>query len=336
MRAAEADQRALTVSVIEGGAGVNDYSVGARRLSAVIAIPTFRRPKRLGLLLSALPERIAEVNRVNFGVLVIDNDPAGSGESVAKSAQLPGLRYVLEPRPGIAAARSRALAEAEDFDLLAFIDDDEVPEEGWLSALLETQENTGAAAVAGRLVTEFPPDVDPWVLAGGYFQRPCWVTGASMRIAATNNLLLDLRQVRTFGLDFDERLGLAGGEDSAFTRDLVRCGGTIVWCQESVAVDHIEPDRLTRAALLRRAFAHGNVDARLRIAEAKPGGDRLQVRARILVRGLIRIAAGAIRTACGCVTRSLRHDARGKRTVRRGCGMVAAAFGTEFEEYGRS
>ena len=315
---------------------MGDQFSGERRLSVVIAIPTFRRPKRLEALLRTLPERVAEAYWVDVGVLVIDNDPEGTAEAAAKSVQLPSLRYVLEPKPGIAAARNRALAEAEDFDLLAFIDDDEVPRESWLSALLETKEKTGASAVMGRLITEFPPDVDPWVRAGRFFQRPSWATGTPLQMAATHNLLLDLAHVRDFGLDFDESLGLAGGEDSAFTLDLVRRGGTIVWCQESVAVDHIELDRVTRSALLRRAFAHGNVDARLRIAGAKFGGERLLVKARILLRGLIRIAAGAVRTVWGFLTQSPGHDARGRRMLRRGGGMIAAIFGTEFEEYSRS
>lgn len=310
--------------------------IAPQRLTAVIAIPTFRRPERLAALLRAVPERIAEAAEyADFGVLVIDNDPAGSAETSALSAGLPNLTYVLERTPGIAAARSRALAEATAFDLLIFIDDDEIPMAGWLSELLATHAATGASAVMGRVVTDFPADVDPWVLAGGYFHRPSRETGISLQVAATGNLLLDLRDVRSLGVDFDDRLGLAGGEDSAFTRELVRRGGTIVWCEESVTVDHIEPDRLTRAALLRRAFAHGNVAARLHIGEAASAGAARLVRGKYLARGCVRVVAGGARAAWGLVTNSLRHNARGRRTLRRGAGMVAASFGTKYEEYER-
>lgn len=312
------------------------HSTDAHKLAAVIAIATFRRPERLAALLSTLPERIAEADQVDCSVLIVDNDPAGSAEDIAKSASLLDLRYALESSPGIAAARSRALAEAGDFDLLVFIDDDELPEQGWLTALLQTQQETGATAVVGRLVTEFPPDVDPWVLAGGHYQQPSRPTGTRLKAGATNNLLLDLRQVRALGLDFDKRLGLSGGEDTSFTRALVREGGTIVWCQESVATHHIEPSRLTRKALLRRAYAHGNVDGRLQIAEAASKGERLLMRSRILARGMTRIVGGAVRTTWGYATRNPRHNARGRRIVRRGGGMMSAALGTTFEEYSRS
>lgn len=310
--------------------------ISPQRLSAVIAIPTFRRPARLAALLRALPERFTEASGyATFGVLVIDNDPEGSAEGAAQAAGLPDLSYVLERTPGIAAARSRALAESAPFDLLVFIDDDEIPMKGWLTELLATRIATGASAVMGRVITEFPADVDPWVLAGGYFHRPSRKTGTPLQVAATGNLLLDMREVRALGVDFDDRLGLSGGEDSAFTRELVRRGGTIVWCDESVTIDHIEPDRLTRSALLRRAFAHGNVAARLQIGEAATAGSNRVVRGRYLARGSVRVVAGGARAAWGLVSNNLSHDARGQRTLRRGAGMIAASFGTKFEEYER-
>lgn len=305
--------------------------------TAVVAIVSFRRPERLAALLSALPERMREAGDLaRVSVLVVDNDPAGSAGDPVRKAGLPNLRYVLEPTPGIAAARSRALEESQAFDMLAFIDDDEIPQAGWLRLLLELQRETGAAAVTGRCITRFPDDVDPWVLAGGYFQRPSRPTGTLLPVAATNNLLLDLRQVRALGLTFDTTLGLAGGEDSAFTRELVHRGGIIVWCQESVVVDHIDPQRLTRPALLRRAFAQGNVDARIRLTEAAAAGSRPAETLRVLLRGSSRVMVGALRAAWGYAIRSNKHNARGQRMLRRGAGMVSFVCGKKFDEYQRT
>src|SRR3712207_6872477 len=47
-------------------------------------------------------------------------------------------------------------------------------------------------------------------LGSGAFDRPTHPTGATMSGAGAGNLLLDLRQVRALGLEFDERLGLTG------------------------------------------------------------------------------------------------------------------------------
>ena len=72
-------------------------------------------------------------------MLVVDNDPAASARSACTGFH-PAVRYVHEPRPGIAAARSRALREAGEHDVLVFIDDDERPSAGWLRSLLDTFE----------------------------------------------------------------------------------------------------------------------------------------------------------------------------------------------------
>jgi glycosyltransferase involved in cell wall biosynthesis len=67
-------------------------------------------------------------------VLVVDNAPAtDAAREVA--AEFPWVRYVRETRPGLNAARQRALREARG-DIVAFTDDDAQPDRGWLSALL--------------------------------------------------------------------------------------------------------------------------------------------------------------------------------------------------------
>ena len=58
-------------------------------------------------------------------------------------------------------------------------------------------------------------------------------TGTRLEVAATNNLLLDLRAVRAAGLRFDVDLGTQGGEDTLFTRQLVASGGLLTWCAEA-------------------------------------------------------------------------------------------------------
>ena len=81
----------------------------------------------------------------------------------------------MEPRPGIAAVRNRALAECESAaaGVLLFIDDDETPEPGWLRAMIEMYTTTRPTAVAGRVVTPMPDAVDPWISEGDAFDaRP--------------------------------------------------------------------------------------------------------------------------------------------------------------------
>lgn len=208
-------------------------------LKVAIGIPTFRRPERLSRLLDALPHRIAELpGDFEVEVVVVDNDPAGTAREVVAASPLKA-RYEIEATPGIAAARNRILDSARGARLLAFIDDDTTPMEGWLAELVATWQATGAVAVMGWVISLFPPDTDPWVLASGVLQRPARPTGTVLAAAATASLLLDLEVTERLGLRFDASLGLSGGEDTLFTRRLVAAGGKLVWCNESMAQDEV-------------------------------------------------------------------------------------------------
>lgn len=301
-----------------------------------VAVPTFRRPAELADLLPRLLEQVAEVSaagRYSAEVLVIDNDPSGSAAAVA--AGRPGVRYVCEARPGIAAVRDRALDEAAGSRLLAFIDDDERPCEGWLAALLGTWAASGAAAVSGRVLAEYSGPVDPWILAGRFFVRRRLPTGTGIDVAATGNLLLDVAQVRAAGTRFQSSLGLAGGEDTLFSRSLVAAGRRMVWCDESAVVDRVPAERMTRRWVLTRAWSHGNATVLTELRLTAGHAARLRVRARGLGRGVLRLGGGAVRWASGIVLRSPRHQARGARALFRGAGMVGGALGVIYEEYAR-
>ncbi|WP_150307901.1 glycosyltransferase family 2 protein [Planctomonas psychrotolerans] len=307
--------------------------------SIVVAIPTFKRPERLAELLPNVGAQLAALQREGIisrgGIVVVDNDGAGSARRVVEPAysDMPA-RYAVETTKGIPAVRNRALDESLDFELLAFIDDDELPLEGWLRSLVETYTEFGRpAAVMGRVVSIFAEDVDPWVTATGLFQRPQRETGTEISVAATGNLLLDLDQVRASGVRFDESIGLGGGSDTLFSMMLKRTGARMVWCNESVTEDTVEIERQTRAWALKRAYSHGNVATRVRLQlEANPRV-RLILRAKGVAGGAGRVVVGVLRHLLGRVTRSMGHSARGLRLAYRGAGMVAAAGGRSYAAY---
>lgn len=306
-------------------------------LRIAVAIPTYRRPKRLRELLAQLPARFAELDGTPAPeVFVIDNDPERSAETVA-TAPPAGVRvtYAPEPTPGIAAARQHALDVTAGFDLLAFIDDDEVPHPQWLNALVDTWRRTGAAAVAGHVHTAFPAGTDPWVLASGLFARPQRSDGERLPAAGAGNLLLDLSQIRAAGLAFDTSLGLSGGEDTLFTREIVASGGLVVACPASVAEDALEEGRATRRFALARARHHGQTQSVIESRLASGPRARALSRARNVVKGVGWAARGTLRRLRGAVFRSLAHRARGAREVQRGIGLVQGAVGAASAEYAR-
>ncbi|MCI0159341.1 glycosyltransferase [Leifsonia shinshuensis] len=316
------------------------------RAPVIIAVPTFRRPQKLAALLPLLVEQARELDAAGAtrtAIVVVDNDPDGSARdeveaaaAVAAAASEPvTIRYTHETQPGIAAARNRALDEAADARLLAFIDDDERPRPGWLRELVRVQRDTGAALVQGWVDPEYEVPPSSWILAGRFFVRRTWPTGTALGVSASNNVLLDVEQVRESGLRFALDLGLSGGEDTLFTSQLAARGYRLVWCAESVVTDLVPASRITRRWVLRRALSHGNSAAVVRIRLAGGPLQAAAARAEAAVGGAVRVAGGVARCTLGVVTRSEVHQARGSRAAYRGVGMIVAAVGGVVQEYAR-
>jgi glycosyltransferase involved in cell wall biosynthesis len=315
---------------------VSSESVG--RLT--IAVLTYDRTIFLPALLADLDREAGlaagEVDDVE--ILVVDNDPGASARSTVSSVPTAApVRYVVEAQRGIAAARNRALDECGAADVLVFLDDDERPDGGWLVALVRTYLHSRPAAVGGPVRTQYLGDPDPWALSGRFVDRSHRDgvrTGQEVPEAATNNLLLDLHVVRRLDLRFDESLGLGGGEDSLFTRQLTRSGGRIVWCAEAWVTDLRPGDRTTRRALLRRAYSFSNAAVTVRLKLAPPtGAGRLAARVRAVAAGSARMVAGGGWVAGGALTRRSDRVANGARLLARGAGAVTGGVGVRHEEY---
>ena len=316
----------------------------------VLAVATYRREALLAGLLPLLDAQAASLARPGSPrddttaqdgpppaptctILVVDNDPQASAREAAASVETTTpLRYVHEPTPGLAPARNRMIQEAGEADLLALVDDDEQPEDGWLPALVDTWHATGAAAVTGPVVSVPEGPLDEWLRGTRLFARASHPTGSDRPGLATNNLLLDLAQVRACGLVFDERFSLSGGEDSMFGQDLARRGLRIVWCDEAVVTESVPMSRLTRAWVLTRGRRFGESWARARVLD-RPGG--VALRGRLALRGAATWAVGA----GGALLARMRRDegARGAAEFRAagGVGMVRAALGFVHDEYAR-
>lgn len=303
--------------------------------STVIAVLTYKRPGGLTAILQELGEQVSRIEHP-VDILIVDNDPEASARDVVSASERHGtFRYVHEPKPGIAAGRNRALSEAAEYGRLIFIDDDERPGDRWLQKLLDAHEKYRTTAVVGPVVSRYETDPEEWILAGRFFERRRLPTGTMVHVAATNNLLLDMDEVRALGLRFDERFGITGGSDTVFTRQLDRCGGTMVWCDEAVVFDVVPQKRLTRDWVLRRAYRSGNGWIRAELELEKSRSRRAAVRARLFGAGALRVTAGTCAFAAGALVGRIGLRARGLRTLARGAGLVAGAAGVVYAEYKR-
>ena len=188
----------------------------------------------------------------------------------------------------------------------------------------------------GPVISEFEGEPDRWVKAGRLFSRPRMATGTQVDLAATNNLLLDLHQVKALGLEFDSRFGLSGGDDTMFTRELHRGGGVMVWSDEAIVIDVVPQHRSTMRWVMLRALRLGTTWSTVALALAESRSSRARLRVTLSGQGLLRVAGGCARALYGAVTRSVFHQARGLRIAARGSGMLLGAWGYEYQEYKRA
>ena len=130
--------------------------------SASVVIATRSRPE----LLESCLDGVARQDFRPHEVLVVDNT---DGERATREVAVAhGARYMIEPAAGLARARNRG-ARASSGEVVAYLDDDAVPEQEWLSALLVEFSDPLVAAVTGRILglEPQPPEAGERVIFGG-------------------------------------------------------------------------------------------------------------------------------------------------------------------------
>jgi glycosyltransferase involved in cell wall biosynthesis len=137
-RAPAIDREAL-VSAAESGLDRSQCGGYAQRRAALaedapgmsVVLCTRDRPDGLRRTLEGLRSQA----HTDFEVVVVDNaSVTDETREVAESYGDFSCRYVREPRPGLSWARNRGV-EVARHDVLAFIDDDEIPDAYWLVEL---------------------------------------------------------------------------------------------------------------------------------------------------------------------------------------------------------
>jgi GT2 family glycosyltransferase len=202
--------------------------VGWTPPAATVAICTRERPDDLRLTLDALQA----LEGPPADLLVVDNAPATDATRRLVD-RYPTVRYVREMRRGLNAARNRALRDARG-EIVAFTDDDAVPEPGWLSALVSNFGDPRVVCATGltlprELETEAQVLFERYSPFGRGFRRRLFDGVrdnplAVGRVGAGANMALRRSVLARVG-EFDERLDAgtptrSGGDHEMFARIL--------------------------------------------------------------------------------------------------------------------
>jgi glycosyltransferase involved in cell wall biosynthesis len=192
----------LTSPASGPGAATRAESENLNGLTVSVVVCTRHRAAKLR-------ECLAGVRRLSpapADVLVVDN--SAGDEGTRQAAAEAGARYTVEPIAGLSRARNKGMAECTS-EIVAYLDDDAIPDVRWLEYLIEPFAASNVGAVTGRVRT---PDSRPTAAAENESrmvsnQDEHWFEIATFGGLGLGSNMALRRSACPAGSLFDERLG---------------------------------------------------------------------------------------------------------------------------------
>ena len=185
----------------------------------------------------------------SYEILVIDN---ASTDHTAKTVtelleQHPErIRYVVESQPGVSFARNRGVEEAAGH-WIAFFDDDELADPGWLLQLLKAAQEHSVKCVGGAVKLRFDPgkerELHRWVrVTLGCTEGMEGQMYDGKRVPTTGNMLIHKDVFEAIGL-FRTDL-VEGGEDTDLYHRMRKAGFDAYYSPAAITHHQIPPFRI--------------------------------------------------------------------------------------------
>ena len=237
-------------------------------IDSTLVVTTYNRAAMLARALESIAA--AEADPARFEVIVVNNnstdDTAAVFETFAKSHPASPLRYLFEPTQGLSHARNAGLAAAAG-RFVAFMDDDQTIDRGYLAALPSAFDRTGAACVGGRIFYSNADSIPGWlqVLVDRIGQIDLGTDTLALPQGAPyllgGNIAFRAEALRALG-GFDPLLGRVGrslgqGEEDAVQDGLRAAGKTIAYCPELVQYNVVLPEKRHKRYWRAQAFWGG-------------------------------------------------------------------------------
>ncbi len=230
----------------------------------IVGLCTYKRLPSLMRLLEHIALSAKPLTQAPL-VVVVDNDGNNPAVESAvmdfskKSAM--EVRYLIETKPGISAARNAIFAEADKQKarFVAMIDDDEWPSVNWLSELLAIQTQTSAVVVGGPVAPVFPEKAAKLQKYARYWSVEKQLLNGQPFVFCTCNFLIDMAAIaQTPRPLFDEAFGLSGGGDTVFFRKLFFAGHKMAWADNALVYEEVPDSRASFSWMRQRRFRVGN------------------------------------------------------------------------------
>jgi glycosyltransferase involved in cell wall biosynthesis len=213
--------------------------------SCSVIVCTRNRPTQLHRCLTAL----ANLNYPDYEVVVVDNAPRD--QQTREVAARWGVRYILEPVPGVSRARNRGALACES-EVVAYLDDDAVADREWLTVLAGDFADPLVAAVTGAILPlDRGAHASPWSASSTERSRQVvdrqtsgWFKSANFGELGDGSNMVFRRSAFDIWPGFDEKLGrgtiVGGGEEHYAFFTLIERGFRIVHNPEAI-VRHPDP-----------------------------------------------------------------------------------------------
>lgn len=230
-----------------------------------ICICTFKRPALLVRTLDGISRQVTD-NLFTYEAVVVDNDAAASAREMLRDyrekAGFPIL-YDWEPERSISLARNRTIRNATG-NLIAFIDDDEFPDDNWLMHHYALFVKSNPDGILGPVLPHFDVKPPRWLEQGKLCERERFKSGTRILQATytrTGNAFLAKKLFDGEGEPFDPQYGISGGGDAVFFGRMIERGRVFLWCDEALVFETVPPERQKRMYYIRRAFTRGMTSA---------------------------------------------------------------------------
>jgi succinoglycan biosynthesis protein ExoM len=290
--------------------------------SVAICIATCNRNDMLVRCLKSLIPAFNNVADYKVLVVVVDNNDSPSAQQEALAFRNDfEIIYQWEPRPGIPFARNRCLdiALKNGADFIAFIDDDEWVERGWLSELLAAADQDSVDVVSGVVLQQF---------GNKQKVKRRLPSGTRRDRAETDNVIM--KKWLAESLSFDEDFAQTGGSDTLFFRQAYEAGAVILASDSAIVYEEFPEERQNLTWRLQRHFRFGLMHC---LTEKKIRNGRS--RSFLLVRGVFLIPLGLFQLLL-FLPIDYNKSLCGLDRVMRGLGSVSFFLGYKYNEYKRS
>ena len=231
-----------------------------------VIIRSYKRKEIKDCLLNLIANRETE----DVEIIVVDNTISGYAkeivEKIRKMSNIP-IKYFIQPI--ISASKTANLGiEKSEGEIIAFIDDDAIPEKNWIKEIKETFVKEGVDIVGGKVLLKYPEkEIPSWI--NGELEKTLGKVDLGDRFRKMKrkefpvlmNFAIRKKVFEKIG-KFPEKLGYQkdkffGSEETAFAILARKKGYQIYYNPDMIVYHQITPERLKRRYFLRKKFWEG-------------------------------------------------------------------------------